>query len=169
MTAEERRQAIVETLKNSSIPCNATVLAKKFGVSRQVVVADVALLRAAGVEIHATPRGYLLENVQAGEFIWRLACCHTAEDMETELNIMVDNGCTVLDVVIEHPVYGELTGTLRLQNRYDVKQFVMKSNETRPLSLLTEGIHLHTVSCPNQETLDRVRDELNRAGILLKS
>ncbi|MBR2131258.1 MAG: transcription repressor NadR [Oscillospiraceae bacterium] len=169
MTAEKRRQAIVETLKNSTVPCNASALAKTFGVSRQVIVADVALLRAAGMEIHATPRGYLMEDVQTGEFIYRLACCHTAEEMETELNIMVDNGCTVLDVVIEHPVYGELTGALRLQNRYDVKQFVLKSNETRPLSLLTEGIHLHTVSCPTQETLDRVRSELSAAGILLKS
>ena len=81
----------------------------------------------------------------------RVACRHTAAEMEAELNCMVDHGCTVLDVVVEHPVYGQLTGQLDLRSRYDVQQFVARSaqSDARPLSLLTEGIHLHTVSCPN--------------------
>ena len=168
MTAEKRRQAIVETLKNSTVPCNASALAKTFGVSRQVIVADVALLRAAGMEIHATPRGYLMEDVQTGEFIYRLACCHTAEEMETELNIMVDNGCTVVDVIVEHPIYGQISGRLDLSSRYDVSQFVEKlsTQDAPPLSSLTGGVHLHTLICPDEDAYLRVRNELAKENLL---
>lgn len=167
MTAEERREAILSTLKGSDKPCNATALAKSFGVSRQVIVTDVALLRAGGVSINATPRGYVLSREGRG-LIRRVACCHAAAQMEDELNLIVDNGCTVLDVVVEHPVYGELAGSLQLKSRYDVGQFVLQSHKARPLSLLTEGVHLHTISCPGEEAFLRVREALASAGYLLE-
>ena len=88
--------------------------------------------------------------------------------MEEELNAMVDQGCTVLDVIVEHPIYGQLTGSLRLSSRYDVGQFVARCKEeaAAPLSQLTEGVHLHTVLCPGQAAADRVRTELERLGFL---
>ena len=84
---------------------------------------------------------------------------------------MVDHGCTVLDVVVEHPVYGQLTGQLDLRSRYDVQQFVARSaqSDARPLSLLTEGIHLHTVSCPGEEAFRRMREGLRALGVLLEA
>ena len=167
MTAEERRKAILDTLKASDRPCNASVLAETYGVSRQVVVTDVALLRAAGIAINATPRGYVLGREESG-IIRRIACCHNSYDTERELFIIVDNGCTVLDVVVEHPVYGELTGMLQLKSRYDVGQFLTKSSQSTPLSLLTEGVHLHTLACPDEETFQRVNDALHAAGFLLE-
>ena len=167
MTAEKRRASILQQLRASSQPVSATALAKTFGVSRQIVVGDIALLRAAGTDITATPRGYVLEQ-NPGGLIRQAACCHTASDMETELNIMVDNGCTVMDVVVDHPVYGQLIGTLHLKNRYDVQQFILRSSKTRPLSLLTEGIHLHTLCCPDEAAFLRVCDALRQAGILLE-
>ena len=88
--------------------------------------------------------------------------------MERELQIMVDNGCTVLDVIVEHPVYGQLTGSLGLASRYDIQQFIRRAQAARPLSLLTEGVHLHTLSCPDQEAFLRVRGELAGAGFLLE-
>jgi hypothetical protein len=88
--------------------------------------------------------------------------------MAAELQIMVDNGCTVLDVIVEHPVYGQLTGTLGLASRYDVKEFIRRSEAAQPLSLLTEGAHLHTLSCPDEESFLRVREELRIAGFLLE-
>lgn len=88
--------------------------------------------------------------------------------MERELQIMVDNGCTVLDVIVEHPVYGQLTGGLGLASRYDIQQFIRRAQAARPLSLLTEGVHLHTLSCPDQEAFLRVREELAGAGFLLE-
>ena len=81
---------------------------------------------------------------------------------------IVDQGCTVLDVIVEHPIYGQLTGPLRLSSRYEVDQFVARCREeaAAPLSQLTEGIHLHTVLCPDQGAADRVRNELARLEIL---
>lgn len=167
MTAEERRTAILKILAQSSQPVSASTLAGRFGVSRQLIVGDVALLRAGGASIIAAARGYLLRREREG-LLRQTACRHRAEDMERELNIMVDNGCTVLDVIVEHPVYGQLTGALQLSSRYDVQQFIRRSNAAQPLSLLTEGVHLHTLSCPGEDAFARVTEELDRAGFLLK-
>ena len=166
MTAEERRAAILETLAQSAGPVSASALAGRFGVSRQLIVGDVALLRAGGAAIDATARGYVVQGRQAG--LIRRAARHQASDMAAELQIMVDNGCTVLDVIVEHPVYGQLTGTLGLASRYDVKEFIRRSEAAQPLSLLTEGAHLHTLSCPDEESFLRVREELRIAGFLLE-
>lgn len=167
MTAEERRKVILEVLNSSERPCNATVLAERCGVSRQVIVTDIALLRAGGEAIHATPRGYVIRNEENG-VKRRVACRHDSDEMERELCIIVDHGCTVWDVVVEHPVYGELTGALRLKSRYDVGQFIQKASEAQPLSLLTEGVHLHTILCPEEESFERVCDALRAEGFLLE-
>ena len=168
MRAEERRQAILEVLRQSSHPVSAGYFAQRFSVSRQVVVGDVALLRAAGADISATPRGYVILKA-AGGFVRQVACCHDAAGMEEELLIMVDNGCTVLDVVVDHPVYGQLTGDLQLSSRYDVEQFILRSVNAPPLSLLTGWVHLHTLACPDAAAYQRVRQGLADAGILLES
>jgi len=168
MTAESRRIAVLAAISSAQLPVSAPVLAKQFGVSRQVIVGDVALLRAAGANISATPRGYMIRQQSTG-FIRQVATRHSAAEMEAELNIMVDQGCTVLDVVVEHPIYGQLTGQLQLSSRYDVQQFVIRSAQAHPLSLLTEGIHLHTLSCPSEDAYKRVCDALQAAGLLLET
>ena len=168
MNAEQRREAILNTLRRADQPVSATALAGTFSVSRQIVVGDIALLRAAGADISATPRGYVMHRKEAG-LIYKVACCHSgAEAMEAELNAMVDQGCTVLDVIVEHPIYGELTGVLDLSSRYDVSQFIARSAQTRPLSMLTEGIHLHTLSCPSEQAFLRVKEQLRALGVLLE-
>ena len=90
--------------------------------------------------------------------------------MEAELNTMVDQGCTVLDVIVEHPIYGQLTGSLQLHSRYDVQQFIARCREAdaAPLSLLTEGIHLHTLSCPDETRYRLVLSSLRELGFLLE-
>ncbi len=100
----------------------------------------------------------------------RIACRHSAEDMEAELNAVVDQGCTVVDVIVEHPIYGQLTGPLHLSSRYDVARFIARSAEedALPLSNLTEGIHLHTLLCPDEAAFLRVRAALGELGILLE-
>lgn len=166
MDGEARRRAIQALLEHTDQPVSAAALAKEFSVSRQIVVGDVALLRAGGLEVTATPRGYILPKA-AGGVTHTLACRHGEEEMEEELNAIVDQGCTIIDVIVEHPVYGQLTGPLQLSSRYDVAQFIARSRDAAPLSLLTNGIHLHTVSCPNEETFERVRSILRKKGILL--
>lgn len=169
MDAGARRERIREMLSAASAPVSAASLAGTLGVSRQVIVGDVALLRAAGLNVSATPRGYLLRPEERG-LLRTVACRHTVREMEAELNAMVDNGCTVLDVIVEHPVYGQLTGTLRLSSRYDVGQFAARCGSTAapPLSLLTEGIHLHTLSCPDENAFRRVLQALREMNILLE-
>lgn len=167
MTATERRAAIETCLREADVPISATALAARFHVSRQVIVGDVALLRAAGQRINATPRGYVMGEESTG-ITGVLACVHRPEDMGRELECIVDNGGEVLDVIVEHPVYGQLTGQLQLRSRHDVAQFLQKVEGASPLSALTDGIHLHTVRCPDRETLERIRTHLKQDGFLLE-
>ena len=168
MNAAERRNTIRNILACSDAPVSAASLAARLGVSRQVIVGDVALLRASGENISATPRGYVVGGHSIG-LKRTVACVHTLEGMEDELLIMVDNGCTVLDVIIEHPVYGQLTGELCLSSRYDVRQFADRliNEGASPLSALTGGIHLHTLLCPDNAAFERTRSALSAAGFLL--
>ena len=170
MDAESRRRAIAAELSGADGPVAASALGERFGVSRQIIVGDVALLRAGGLEIVATPRGYLLGPGGEAGLRRTVAVRHGFEGMERELNIMVDNGCTVLDVVIEHAVYGQLTGELRLKSRRDVAEFMARSREAggSPLSTLTGGIHTHTLLCPDEESFLRCAAELRAAGMLLE-
>ena len=167
MRAEERRQAILEYLRRSSRPVSAGFLAERYSVSRQAVVGDVALLRAAGADVSATPRGYVILKADRG-LTRRVACRHDAAGMEAELNAVVDQGCSVLDVIVEHPVYGQLTGSLQLASRYDVGLFLARcaQADARPLSDLTGGIHLHTLSCPDEAAFRRAREALGALGVL---
>ncbi len=166
--AQARRQAVEQVLEQAGGPVSATALAERFSVSRQIIVGDIALLRAAGSEILATPRGYVLDRREEGAR-YTVACNHRPEEMEAELNAMVDAGAEVVDVVVEHPVYGQLTGILGLRSRYDVQEFIqrVRREEARPLSDLTGGIHLHTIRCLDKEIFSRVRENLQKAGFLL--
>lgn len=164
MKAEERRKIIAQTL-TADQPISATALAGQFSVSRQIIVGDIALLRASGLDVVATPRGYKLGET-AG-LIRTVACIHNGvEEMEKELLAMVDNGCTVIDVVVEHRLYGEITGQLSLSSRYDVQQFVERAKDSSTLSSLTGGLHLHNLRCPDEEAYQRVCRDLEKLGIL---
>ena len=169
MRSDQRRREVLEILRQSTEPISAAALASRFSVSRQIIVGDVALLRSAGEEIVATPRGYRMGREQTG-ILRQVAVRHRGADTETELNAIVDQGCTVLDVIVEHPLYGELRGQLQLSSRYEVGQYLRRCGETEahPLSRLTDGIHLHTLLCPDEGAFERVRDELRRLGFLLE-
>lgn len=168
MTSLERREQIQEILISVQEPVNATTLAGRFSVSRQVIVGDIALLRAGGCPIISTPRGYYIEKDRSERIIHRLLCCHSGADMQEELNTIVDCGCKVINVIVEHPIYGALTGELQIASRLDVEYFVerVRSNDARPLSALTEGLHTHTVSCPSEEVFLRLREILQNRGFL---
>ena len=167
MNTQERRCAILSVLKQEKTPISAAALAGRFGVSRQIIVGDVALLRAEGEPLLSTPRGYVLDRGENG--ISRMVYCrHGENEMEAELNAIVDQGCMVLDVIVEHPVYGQISAPLQLKSRYDVQQFIcrVREAEAAPLSLLTEGEHLHTLSCPDEKAWKRVREALRELGFL---
>lgn len=169
MIAETRRRKIFEILSDASAPVSAGTLAAQLDVSRQVIVGDIALMRASGTSVSATPRGYMLEEEKGG-LLRTIACVHTLDNMEEELNAIIDNGCEAVDVIVEHAVYGQMKGELRLVSRYDVGCFMKKLRETAapPLSTLTNGVHLHTIRCPDEAAFERVCAALETLGILFE-
>lgn len=166
-----RRMAILNDLKTAGKPTSASFLAKRYQVSRQIIVGDIALLRAAGEKIFATPRGYMFDTDHDGGTVTKtIACCHQGEKaLLDELYTVVDLGGEVLDVIVDHAVYGQLIGRLQIRSRYDVDVFIdkIRKNRAAPLSTLTEGIHLHTLSCPSEEVFERIRTALLEKGVLL--
>ena len=169
MQTEERRAAVLAVIKDEKSPISASTLAGRFSVSRQIIVGDIAILRAEGADINATPRGYVMGGKERGGIIRRIACQHDHSGMEEELNTIVDMGCTVVDVIVEHPIYGEIIGALQLASRYSVQSFIERCEaaSATPLSLLTDGIHLHTISCPDEASYERVVKALKDKNFLL--
>lgn len=169
LEARERREKIENILRNGQSVTGST-LAKLMGVSRQVIVTDIAIMRAAGLNIYATPQGYLIPVEQQQAVQGKIACSHDGlERLEKELCIIVDNGAKVVDVIVEHPVYGEIKGNLMIASRLDIKMFLekLKTSNARPLSVVTGGIHLHTIEAPSGRIIEKVMSELNTAGILV--
>jgi transcriptional regulator of NAD metabolism len=168
--AGRRRRGILEWMRTHGGPVRGGELAKHFRVSRQCLVQDVAILRAGGEEIVATPRGYRLPVEAAHAHRAILACKHAPERTQEELYTLVDHGVKVLDVIVEHPLYGELRGSLMLESRADVDDFLGQIRRLKAtlLSSLTSGAHLHTVEAARPELISRARAALRARGFLLK-
>lgn len=169
MDASERRETIRRALRESDAPVSAGAFARRLGVSRQVIVGDVALLRAAGAPIAATPRGYVMQEGRKG-LVETIACCHDRESITREMYAVVDNGCAILDVTVEHAVYGQISGQLHAFSRYDVDSFVKKlaKSGSLPLCDLTGGVHLHTILCPDEAAYRRVLEKLKEERLLFE-
>ncbi len=170
MNAKERRAEILALLRGADGPLSAGAIAARFSVSRQIIVGDIALLRAAGEAVLATPRGYLMERAEGvGLTEKRIAACHTDERMGEELYTVVDLGGTVVDSTVEHSVYGEICVPLRLSSRFEVDEFLRKceTSGARPLCDLTGGVHLHTIRCAGPETMARIEQALRERGFLV--
>lgn len=167
---QKRREIILEELSKATKNVNATQLAEKFGVSRQIVVGDIALLRASGIDIVSNSRGYRLNKKSTGLLETKLAVKHRPDQVEEELRLIVENGGTVVDVIIEHELYGEIKGTVDIKNDDEVTAFLNKVEQAHAtlLSSLTDGIHLHTIQYPDEETLVKIKHSLSKAGILLE-
>jgi transcriptional regulator of NAD metabolism len=157
-------------MRTHRTPIRGNELAKRFRVSRQCLVQDVAILRAGGEQILATPRGYRLPQEPNHAHREILACRHEPERTEEELQILVDHGVKVLDVIVEHPLYGELRGSLMIESRADVQDFLkqVKAMHASLLSTLTGGVHLHTVEASRAEMISRAKARLRARGFLLK-
>lgn len=164
-----RRQEILRLMHASQQPLSGTWLADHFSVSRQVIVQDIALIRAAGQEVISTNRGYVLKApLRVSRCV---KCYHTDEQITEELYTVADLGGCVEDVYVNHKVYGQLRARLDVSSRRDADRFVesIHAGMSTPLKSVTSGYHYHTISADSPETLDLIQEALDKKGFLCKS
>lgn len=166
MNGAERREEIVNKIKKSDRPVPAKDLAEAYEVSRQIIVQDIALLRAAGYDILSTNRGYILNAPTAATRV--IAVNHSNDQIEEELNLIVDLGGKVLDVRVNHRVYGVMEAPLKITSRKKVREFMeeIQNGTSSPLLNITSGNHYHKVEAESEEILDEIEEALKNAGYL---
>lgn len=169
ISGDDRREKLIEILSKADEPKSGSALAKELCVSRQVIVQDIALLRAQDVSIVSTYKGYLIG--QEKPRVQRLIKVrHTDEQIRKELQSIVDVGGKVIDVQVMHPVYGRLTAPIDVYSRSDVDAFVekMAAGTAAPLKNMTKGEHYHTITAYSEEILDAVEAMLKKEGFLVE-
>lgn len=156
MKAAERRKEIANFLMSETKPVSGGELSEKFDVSRQIIVQDISVMKAAGFDILSTHSGYIVQKSPLKERIFKVH--HTTEQTEDELNTIVDLGGTVVDVFVWHKVYGKMTAQLNIFSRLHVKQFIegVRSGKSTELMTITGGYHYHTVRAESEEILDQI-------------
>lgn len=166
MTGVQRRKKILTMMRESTNPLSGGALGKETGVSRQVVVQDIALLRMEGYPIVATARGYILNESKQAVRLFKTH--HTNEQLGDELKTIIDLGGCVLDVMVNHRVYGKMSANLNIKNRRDI-QVLLKDLETgksTPLMSVTSGYHFHHVSAESEDILDEIEESLRQKQYL---
>ncbi len=168
MSGQERREQILKILKNSDQPVAGMELAKRLDVSRQVIVQDMALLRANGIEITSTNRGYVVSQEKRSSRVFKVI--HSDEQVEEELNLYVDFGGKVEDVFVYHKVHGVIKVDMNIKSRVDVQRYIydISTGKSTQLMKLTSNYHYHTISADNEEILDMIQQELQKKGFLAK-
>ncbi|WP_122644670.1 transcription repressor NadR [Luxibacter massiliensis] len=167
VSGAERREGIVERIRSSKSPVSGKVLAQAYDVSRQVIVQDIALIRAAGYDIISTNRGYILNAPFAVSRIFKV--CHTDEELENELCAIVDLGGRIVNVMVNHRVYGHMEADLHINSRQQVIEFMkdIRNGKSSPLKNITSNYHYHKVEADSEEILDTIEEMLCSKGYLI--
>lgn len=167
MKADDRRKEIVNLLLSEAKPISGGELSGRFGVSRQIIVQDISVLKAAGYEILSTHNGYVISRTPLVQRVFKV--CHTTEQTEDELNLIVDLGGTVVDVFVWHKVYGKISAGLNIFSRLHVEQFIegVRSGKSSELMNVTGGYHYHTVRADSEEILDRIEAALKQGNYIV--
>ena len=171
MTGTERREAIIEMMQKDHAPLSGTKLAGAYGVSRQVIVQDIALIRAAGYDVISTNKGYILNTPVEEKSVERIfKVNHTDEQMEDELCSIVDLGGCVVNTMINHKVYGHLEAPLNIKSRRNVAEFMadIHSGKSSPLKNVTAGYHYHTITADGEETMQLIENMLREKQFLVE-
>ena len=156
MKAAERRNAIVNLLLSSTEAIPGNKLAEEFGVSRQIIVQDITILKGTGCDILSTHNGYILQKSPLKERVFKVY--HTTLQTEDELSTIVNLGGTVVDVFVWHKVYGKLTAPLNIFSSLHIKQFLegVRTGKSSELMNITGGYHYHTIRAESDEILDKI-------------
>lgn len=170
MNSEQRRQKMIAYLEASQMPVSGSALAEHFGVTRQVIVKDIGLIKASGHAVLSTARGYLLQQPADTWYRRDVKVCHTKAQIENELRCIVDLGGYILNTHVDHPIYGNVGESLHIKCRKDIRRFLEKTEKTgcMPLLELTNGVHTHTIAADDMQTLDEICDALKSAGYLVE-
>lgn len=167
MKVAERRKAIVNLLLSTKEPISGSSLAREFGISRQIIVQDITVLKGMGYGILSTSQGYVLQRSPLAERVFKLK--HTTEQTEDELSCIVGLGGTVVDVFVWHKVYGKIEAPLNIFSPMHVKQFMegVRTGKSTELMNITGGYHYHTVRADNEESLDRIEEALKERNYVV--
>ena len=170
MSSNERREKLLQILKKSDKPVKGSELSAELQVSRQVVVKDIALLRASGLEIIATSNGYIVLDSVKNEFKIKCKNHNSDDELYDELQTIIDLGGKVKDVIVEHPTYGVLKADLNVATNRDLRNFMQKAatNEFKQLSVLSLDYHIHTIEVDNDEIFEEIQKELKLKNILFE-
>lgn len=168
MNGEERRKQLIRILAASQTPVSGGALSRQLHVSRQVIVQDVALLRANGAEIFSASRGYVLQTKSEAKRVFKVF--HSDEEVEDELTMIVDLGGRIQDVFVYHKAYGVIRADMNIRSRRDIKIFMdtIASGKSSLLKNVTAGYHYHTVYAENEQTLDVIQESLREKGLLAR-
>ena len=161
MKTEERRKALIALLLSEQKPLSGGILSEHFKVSRQIIVQDIAVLKASGYEILSTHHGYIVQNTPLVQRVFKVR--HGKEETEDELNCIVELGGTVVDVFVWHKVYGKIEAKLNIFSKLHVEQFIagVRSGQSTELMNITGGYHYHTVRAESEEILDQIFQALD--------
>ena len=167
MKVAERRKAIINLLLSAKEPISGGELARRFGISRQIIVQDITVLKGTGYEILSTSNGYVLQKSPLAERVFKLR--HTTEQTEDELTCIVGMGGTVVDVFVWHKVYGRIEAPLNIFSMLHVKQFLegVRTGKSTELMNITGGYHYHTVRADSEEALDKIFEALDKRGYIV--
>ncbi len=168
MRATERRKEILSLLGNTSSAIPAGVLSEKFAVSRQVIVQDIALLRAKGYDVISTNRGYFLGGAVRAQRVFK--CRHTLNELVEEAELIISLGGRVEDISVNHRIYGKISARLDLITPTHAQELYrsLVSGASKPLMSVTDGYHYHTVSADSEEALDTIEKALKERGFLIE-
>lgn len=168
MKAHDRRAEILSLIGNSGSPVAANFLSEKYSVSRQVIVQDIAILRAQGYGVISTNRGYVLGSGLRAERVFK--CRHTLDELVKESEIIISLGGKIEDISVNHRVYGKISARLELSTLRHAEELYrsLVSGASKPLMSVTDGYHYHTVSGENEQTLDKIEAALREKGYLIE-
>lgn len=166
MKAQERRKTIINILLSEDRPIPGGELSEKCGVSRQIIVQDIAVLKGQGFDILSTHNGYLVQKSPFKDRVFKVK--HSTDQTEDELSTIVELGGTVVDVFVWHKVYGKMSAPLNIFSELQIKQFIegIRAGKSTELMNITGGYHYHTVRAEKEETLDLISEVLSKKGYI---
>lgn len=168
MNSSERLNEILSIISDSAAPISGSALARRLGVSRQIIVKDIAALKEQGADIISTTKGYIIHHAPKPERVFKVV--HKDDEIRTELEAIISSGGTVKDVFVWHKIYGRLSAELNIRTMQDINEYIdsLKNGRSSPLKNVTSEYHYHTVSAESEAALDSIGSALESAGFLVK-